>query len=893
MTGSCVQPLEPMFGQRIELTFVCDDDTQTKVQIDGEPRYRENLFTSVDVFFYQGLDEEHLAYHERKEIGGISNSVSLNFNVSNAVLRDIFPEEVPVAQKDQAKIFVVANCPEDFDFGSDFSLSALKARIASTPFLEEDALFRQDHFLMSCESIIHLQDEDATIVNPDEDPIWIERNACKVTASLFVKDRVELKRNEEDDEPQIWVPIKQNIQIYLVNGFSQVRLDGEEATLNQDFYFDYSTKPRYYFNESGEPLVGSVSKQVKVPDPDHSGQFIEVSQVYYSTHPMYTYPLHWGETTLIPEPYLKIVCPWAQVDENNHTLISKPYYYRIFLPDTWTDDEGNEYPVEKRFVRNHWYHYDIDIGILGSDSDDGRVVLNPMTAVVVPWESHGMEVKHVEIGDARYLSLDRDTTILRNISTEVEIGYTTSHPVAVKTGSICATRPYYGTKTSGSALGGTIYKVTDATRAQYPTIADYPDNSYFIWYDLRYNSTTDVVYDNKTKIVWLTNTGTSYTFKHELINNYNNVNFDYSPYTIRFSLVHKDRPNDTKFVRQVTILQYPGIYIKAWPNSDNTVEGTSNNYISKYYGYVLIDGGYKDINGNWTGRTRVRHKKTQNLANDPFWGIHTDQDYSTSTAQRQELQWRTVWYSGGSTDLFKINVTVLPESNEDDDYFVIGDPRTDEPVTLTYQYSPTGNDANPRWDTIVDTVLQRMYDLSEAPTVPYIPARTGFAEAYTVQENADGTLSPSSEHRTLTYYYPTEASSRTRHMLAPSYLIASKFGGTEYGGNEFKNVTKEYAQNRCAAYQEDGFPAGRWRLPTRAEIRFIAKLSANNTFQFLFSSNSTYWSANGPIKVVGSDVQDDPVNNALLRCVYDTWYWGDAQLTQAERMTFVWGDKER
>lgn len=885
-----------MMGHNIELTLVCDDVAQTKVQIDGEPRYRENLFTSVDVFFYHGLDEGSMVYHERKEIGGISNSVSLNFNVSNAVLYDIFPQDVPESQRNQAKIFVVANCSDDFDFGSNYSLSALKSRIVHTSFLDEDALFRQDHFLMSCVDTVHLQDEDATIVNPDEDPIWIKRNACKITTSLFVKDRVEIKRNEDDDEPEIWVPLKQNIQIYLVNGFSRVQLGGEEATLDQNYYFDYSTNPRYFFNESGEPLVGSVSKQVQVPDtdPEHSGQFIEVPQVYYNTHPMYTYPQHWGETTLIPEPYLKIVCPWAKVDENNHTLLSKPYYYRIFLPDTWTDDEGNQYPVEKSFVRNHWYHYDIDIGILGSDSDDGRVVLNPMTAVVVPWESHITEVKQVEIGDARYLSLDRDTTILRNISTAVEIGYTTSHPVAIKEGSICATRPYYGEKTSGDALGGKIYKVTDATRAQYPTIADYPDNSYFIKYDLIDNPTTDEVYDKQTNKVWLKNTGTSYTFTHALINDYTNVNFDYSPYTIQFSLVHKDRPTDTKFVRKVTIFQYPGIYIKAWPNSDNTVTGSAYHYTSMHYGYVLIDGGFKDTQGNWTGRTRVRPSKETNIAHDEFYGINEDgRDYSTSNAQRQELQWRTVWYTDGSRDLFKINVTVLPQSKNDDDYFVIGDPRTDLPVNLGYQYVPTGDDANSRWSSRQDTVLQRMYALSEAPVVPYIPARDGFAEAYTVQENADGTLSPSSESRVLTNYYPTEASSRTMHMLAPSYLIASKFGGTEYGGSEFKNISKEYAEYRCAAYQEDGFPAGRWRLPTRAEIRFIAKLSANKTFQFLFGNNATYWSANGPIKIVENDVIDNPVSTALLRCVYDTWYWGDAQLKQEQRDIFVWGDKER
>ena len=33
------------------------------------------------------------------------------------------------------------------------------------------------------------------------------------------------------------------------------------------------------------------------------------------------------------------------------------------------------------------------------------------------------------------------------------------------------------------------------------------------------------------------------------------------------------------------------------------------------------------------------------------------------------------------------------------------------------------------------------------------------------------------------------------------------------------------AEKRCAAYQEDGYPAGRWRVPTKAEVKYIIQLS--------------------------------------------------------------------
>ena len=162
--------------------------------------------------------------------------------------------------------------------------------------------------------------------------------------------------------------------------------------------------------------------------------------------------------------------------------------------------------------------------------------------------------------------------------------------------------------------------------------------------------------------------------------------------------------------------------------------------------------------------------------------------------------------------------------------------------------------------------------------------RTGFNEAPALYGDA---------RRSLTWYYPTERSTRTVNMVAPSYRVSSKFNGTEFG-----SITEPYAEYRCAAYQEDGFPAGRWRLPTKAEVNFIAQLSAKGFIELLFNNGGIYWSAHGAIKVQGGQVQDDKSTSAMLRCVYDSWYWdkvdgleGDPR--QPTRNMFVWGDRER
>lgn len=92
-----------------------------------------------------------------------------------------------------------------------------------------------------------------------------------------------------------------------------------------------------------------------------------------------------------------------------------------------------------------------------------------------------------------------------------------------------------------------------------------------------------------------------------------------------------------------------------------------------------------------------------------------------------------------------------------------------------------------------------------------------------------------------------------------------------------------------------------------AEIRFAAQLSANNVFTPQFSDY--YWSANGVVSVhqgSGTVTPATTQQTAYIRCVYDSWYWGDdrvvADTEKAFRIVndnngtpsvFVWGDAER
>lgn len=140
----------------------------------------------------------------------------------------------------------------------------------------------------------------------------------------------------------------------------------------------------------------------------------------------------------------------------------------------------------------------------------------------------------------------------------------------------------------------------------------------------------------------------------------------------------------------------------------------------------------------------------------------------------------------------------------------------------------------------------------------------------------------------VTNYHPTSYPERlgtatgTDKIIAPSFLIASSWGITQ-------PVKYEEAKRRCTAYQENGYPAGRWRIPTEAEIKFVQKLSNNGYIPQLF--NGGYWASSGN-SIKSSGYTGD---NIYIRCVYDLWFWGDEPMYKSDTKkdvitNFVWGD---
>ncbi len=140
--------------------------------------------------------------------------------------------------------------------------------------------------------------------------------------------------------------------------------------------------------------------------------------------------------------------------------------------------------------------------------------------------------------------------------------------------------------------------------------------------------------------------------------------------------------------------------------------------------------------------------------------------------------------------------------------------------------------------------------------------------------------------RGLTYYYPTQETAAVQNFVAPTLRVASSYGVC---GNA---ISKDNAKRRCASYQEAGYPAGRWRVPTRAEVEFITTLSSQGVIPTLFNVGSQYWCATGAVTPNSNGtLSNSNSSSAYVRCVYDEWFWMDTSNPTVSRTQFTWGDQ--
>lgn len=122
----------------------------------------------------------------------------------------------------------------------------------------------------------------------------------------------------------------------------------------------------------------------------------------------------------------------------------------------------------------------------------------------------------------------------------------------------------------------------------------------------------------------------------------------------------------------------------------------------------------------------------------------------------------------------------------------------------------------------------------------------------------------------------TVQESDKQNYIAPSFLVSSTLNG-QSDKPDFQNTVK-----RGAVYQEAGYPAGRWRLPTEAELAFLHARQQDGTIPNLFKTDGTgrYRAASGRYMTVSGQTvtfSNNDNQSVSSRFVYDLWYWGDNQ----------------
>lgn len=490
------------------------------------------------------------------------------------------------------------------------------------------------------------------------------------------------------------------------------------------------------------------------------------------TAPIYGYPMQW-EFADPHEPYFLFELPWMNVGDSkdNTTGPISVYYYKLML-------------AAKRLDANAWCNVNVTLKILGSPNK-----VEPAEQFlyedykIYDWEtafdSQGNNVE-VDIREARYLMVNQKYFILNN-QPVWDIPFASSHECEI--------------------VNATYYTTNYVNNP--PT------------------QTTPASISGLNPACNIRISGNLITFSKELRNDITAGagRYDYAPYTYNFTIRHVD---NHEFSEEITIVQYPSLYIDATVNSMGATVG-SRTSTTAY------------VNNNNSG--------------------------SIGGVSLSDLGSSTTSGTPGNTNgtMYVVSISSLPNTSN----YIIMDPRTQD----------------------VDLLLNG-------------------GRSWTVTAPA---LYDGASNRDLKYYYPTSTGEASSNVIAPQFRIASSWGATY-------EVTFTNAARRCAAYQEDGYPAGRWRVPTRAEVEFMITLSKDNIIPMLFSNGSAYWCASGTITANSNGTitySTSTGSSHAVRCVYDEWYWKDtdrfvtnttypttggrlpASATGKKYPTFVWGDMPR
>ncbi len=665
------------------------------------------------------------------------------------------------------------------------------------------------------------------------------RLAVKFTTTVKVK--AEVKVTDSFGLEETWTPIlnEDDFDVYMMNALKAGYLNGEPIR-RVDAASDDNIKNAYFDYDRNLAEVADISEY-----DESTGKLKGDYFVWQTVDPFYTYPQKWNDTDN-SEPYIKIIFPWVSDIKGN-----SEFHYKVVLPK----------PTDHVFTldRNCWYNLTATIAVLGGTEND-YVLIEDVEVSVANWAEPSWAMGK-GLNSARYFYVPtKEFDVYSDESFDIPIN-TNSSAVAYITKiefSDYSKSPtndlVYQNRigTNQTSVSSSIFTRDDSRKEYSGTEHDY---------SVSVNSS-----DRYNKFV---------TFSHSLEDIY--VKRDITIY-----IQHSENSN---WHETVIIHQHPAIELKKAVDSDgNLIAGdlfvngrfaSVNNakFGEQYNGYYHSRSGWTGFartGGVWTPTYKyygiLSDEVNPDLTSTSIYGCLVHEDYVTWVDSPFFITDITVSAFSENNNFYKMSVN---GGSEQTIYYKIGDPRV---KVSTLFSSSAAAPFNQTWSL-----------------VPYLSGERRQGNSY-----VDVTSNWTNPGDILV----ASNDDNTRNMIAPHILVSSGLteGVQGYSPDDFVSYFK-----RGATYQEAGYPAGRWRLPTEAEIAFIASRQYDGTIPKIFNESVPYFASSGRFVVIPRDrtkpmeyytydqldtdfyvVDEDGQQygpypyRALIdaKFIYDAWYWG-------------------
>lgn len=823
----------------------------------------------------------------------------------------------------KCKFFIIANIPDATDLPDNPTITEMKELRVESDFAEEQV---QPSFVMASQEKDDITGEYINILTytapkgADKEgkargETKLIRAAAKIRLNVGFPKKITV--TNENGVEETWTPVLNSntspVTVLINNGVTNavsvpeskpVLSGGGGGIDDQPVYESWrpDSESDYYSSNLKDVNEGDNkgSCRIMIPStltPTEIGweENAKYPDIMIMDVPFYSYPNWWTESVEETiKTSLTLIVTWQKEGTEGEKTMST-FYYQV--PVT------SEYATS--LSRNHSYTINLNVGMLGSLTREVPLKVEA-SYNIVEWNDFGI---NVSIPENRYLVVSPDKYIINNDSV-ISIPFYTSHPVIIEKLTMSYERFNYPANGSGEVQTIEMNKeIIDRSTFPYPleegevgdTICRYSIirdpitnvmtlqiiHPMIMWVPLDKSGNPVSLIEQSESIDDQVGKIDRYAYPERNVyplpdnemytgaSGYYTPQTAYFPYKFQVTIRHSD---NTLFTHTINITQYPGMYIEANKNTG----GKYLSYDSEGYYYdkdnpqtplqqpAELQYGYTYLNPK---KMTVGGKIVWRNADITWYGDAEDWDSNlkkseigADAAKKIYIDYNTLGlgglrpYKGSEADgvsnpnMYVINITQL---SENDSKYIIGNPRA----------SYINNDLSGNTPLLTP---------SEEEALEWCePAQALY------EDEAGG--------RRLRYYYPTREDSEAEMIVAPKLRVSSAYG---FVRRQNMIIDRSIGRRRAATYQEQGYPAGRWRLPTKGEVEFIVKLSAQKKIPELFKTGYYYLTAQGAFYVnangtlsekpteldinvewTGTKWNQTIVAMANVRPVYDEWYW--------------------